>query len=52
MAGVVVAIAIALFLGGVVIGIIAVVAIAVRREDRGYTLAGDAPDRMSRAPAG
>jgi hypothetical protein len=29
-------------------GVIAVVAIAVRREDRHYTLAADAPDRMSR----
>ena len=48
MAGVVVAIAVAVFLGGVVLGVIAVVAIAVHREDRRYTLAVDAPDRLSR----
>jgi hypothetical protein len=48
MAGVVAAIAVAVFLGGMVVGVIAVVAIAVRREDRRYTLAGDAPDRLSR----
>ena len=29
-------------------GVIAVVAIAVRREDRRYTLAVEAPDRLSR----
>jgi hypothetical protein len=49
MAGVVIAVTIALFFGGVVIGIIAVVALAVRREDRAYTLVGDAPNRMSRS---
>jgi hypothetical protein len=48
MAGGVVAIAVAVFLGGVVMGVIAVVAIAVRREDRRYTLAVEAPDRLSR----
>ena len=48
MAGVAVAIAVAVFLGGVVLGIIAVVAISVRREDRRVTLAGAAPDRLSR----
>lgn len=47
MAGVVV-IAVAVFLGGLVMGVIAVVAIAVHREDRRYTLAGEAPDRLSR----
>jgi len=30
-------------------GVIVVVAIAVRREDRRYTLAVDAPDRLSRS---
>lgn len=48
MAGGVVAIAIAVFLSGIVTGIIAVIAIAVRREDRRYTLAVEAPDRLSR----
>jgi hypothetical protein len=47
MAGVVVAVTIALFFGGIVVGVIAVVAVAVRREDRGYTLVDDAPNRMS-----
>jgi hypothetical protein len=48
MAGGVVAIAIAVFLSGMVMGVIAVVAIAVRREDRRYTLAVEAPDLLSR----
>jgi hypothetical protein len=48
MAGGVVAIAVAVFLGGMVMGVIAVVAIAVRREDRRYTLAVEAPDRLAR----
>jgi hypothetical protein len=48
VAGIVVAIAIPVFLGGLVAGVIAVIAIAVRREDRRYSLAGDAPDRLSR----
>jgi hypothetical protein len=48
MAGAVAVVAVAVFLGGIVIGIIAVVAVAVRREDRRYTLAGEAPDRLSR----
>ena len=47
MAGVVV-VAVAVFLGGMVLGVIAVIAISVRREDRHYTLAGAAPDRLSR----
>jgi hypothetical protein len=47
MAGVVV-VAVAVFIAGLVMGVIAVIAIAVRREDRRYTLAVDAPDRMSR----
>ena len=45
MAGVV----IALFLAGIVAGVFAVIAVAVRREDRAYTLLGDAPGRMSRS---
>jgi hypothetical protein len=49
MAGVVVAVTIALFLGGIVVGVIAVVALGVRREDRAYTLVQDAPNRMSRS---
>jgi hypothetical protein len=48
MAGVVVAMAVALFLGGVVAGVIAVVAWSVHHEDRRYTLAGDAPNALSR----
>jgi hypothetical protein len=48
MTGVVAVVAAAVFLGAVVLGVIAAVAIAVRREDRRYTLAGEAPDRLSR----
>ncbi len=48
MAGVVVAVTIALFLAGVVVGVIAVVAIAVRREDRACSLVNDAPNWTSR----
>jgi hypothetical protein len=44
----VVVVAVAVFIAGVVMGVIAVIAIAVRREDRRYTLAVDAPDRLSR----
>ena len=39
---------IALLLGGAVSGVIAVLALAVRREDRRYSLTFDAPDRLSR----
>jgi hypothetical protein len=49
MAGVVAVVAISLFLAGVAVGVIAIVAVAVRREDRRYTLASDAPDRLSRS---
>jgi hypothetical protein len=44
----VVVVAVAVFVAGVVMGVIAVIAIAVRREDRRYTLAVDAPDRLSK----
>jgi len=44
----VVVVAIAVFIAGLVMGVVAVVAVAVRREDRRYTLAGDAPDLMSK----
>jgi hypothetical protein len=44
----VVVVAVSVFIAGAVIGVIAVIAIAVRREDRRYTLAVDAPDRMSK----
>ena len=48
MAGVVVAAAVAVFLGAMVLGVMAAIAISVRREDRHYTLADAAPDRLSR----
>jgi len=48
MAGIV-AMTVALFLGGIVTGVIVVVALAVRREDRRYSLEGEAPDRISRS---
>jgi hypothetical protein len=41
------AVVVALFLGGIVVGVFAVIAIAIRREDRRITLAVAAPDRMS-----
>jgi hypothetical protein len=47
MAGAVLTIAIAVFLGGIMVGVLAVMAIAVRREDRRRTMPHDAPDRMS-----
>ena len=46
MAGFVVVVAAALFLA-VLVGL-GVVAVAVRREDRRFTLVGDAPDMLSR----
>ena len=49
MAGVVVVVIIALFLGGIAVGVVAAVAVSVRREDRRYSLAGDAPDRVSQS---
>jgi hypothetical protein len=48
MAGVVVVTAVSIFLAGLVLGVTVVIAIAVRREDRRYTLAVDAPDRLSK----
>jgi hypothetical protein len=47
MAGFVVVVAVALFLA-VLVGL-GVVAVAVRREDRRFTLVGDAPDMLSRS---
>ena len=44
----VVVVAVAVFIAGLVMGVVAVVAIAVHREERRYTLAGDAPDLMSK----
>ncbi len=38
----------AIFLGGVVIGIVAAVAVAIRREDRRYSLSGVAPGVVAR----
>ena len=38
----------AIFLGGVVIGMIAAVAVAIRREDRRYSLSGTAPGVVAR----
>lgn len=47
MAGFEIAVTVALFLGGVVTGLLLVIAWAVRREDRRVTLAVEAPDRVS-----
>lgn len=49
MASVIIFATIALFLGGLVTGMLVVVAVAVRREDRSYTLGLEAPSRISRS---
>lgn len=36
------------FLGGVALGVVAMVAIAIRREDRRYSLSGAAPGAAAR----
>ena len=38
----------AAFLGGVVLGVVAMVAVAVRKEDRRYSLSGAAPGAAAR----
>jgi len=49
MTGVIVIMAVVLFLAGVAIGVFAAVAVAVRREDRSYhPLTGDAPGRLTK----
>ena len=48
MADFVVTLAIAVFLGGLMVGVLAAVAVAIRREERRHTLAVEAPDRLSR----
>jgi hypothetical protein len=51
MSGIGVAVAIFLlvaFIGGVVLGLIVIVSLASRREDRLYSLTGEAPDTMCR----
>ena len=48
MTGVIVIMAVALFLAGVAIGVFAAVAVAVRRQDRNYPLTGDAPGRLTK----
>ena len=46
MTGVIVIMAVALFLAGMAIGVFAAVAVAVRREDRSYPPTGEAPSRL------
>jgi hypothetical protein len=48
MAGSIAAATAALILGVLVTGVLAVIAVVVRREDRNNTLMGEAPDRISR----
>lgn len=51
MSGIEVAVAVALliaFTGGVVMGVVALVSVASRREDRLSTLTGEAPDALCR----
>ncbi len=49
MAVVVVLIGVAIFLSGIVAGIIGLVAVAVHREERAHTLTGAASDSITRA---
>lgn len=51
MSGIGVAVAIfslVAFIGGVVLGVVVIVSIASRREDRLYSLTGEAPDAVCR----
>jgi hypothetical protein len=48
MASVLVIAAVALFLAGITVGVLLVVAREIRREDRLYSLAEEAPNLMSR----
>jgi hypothetical protein len=48
MVGFVITLAIAVFVGGIMVGVLAAVSVAIRREDRHHTLAVEAPDRLSR----
>jgi Flp pilus assembly protein protease CpaA len=48
MAGILSALSIAFFLGGVLAGVVALVCLEVRREDRRWAVACEAPDPLSR----
>lgn len=48
MAGVIVPLAVTLFLSGIAVSVYVIIAIAVRCEDRAYTLVSDAPDGLAR----
>jgi CHASE1-domain containing sensor protein len=48
MTGAVVVVAVVVFLAGLLVGVVAAGAAMLRREDRRYTLAVDAPDQLSR----
>jgi hypothetical protein len=51
MSGIAVTVAIFLliaFIGGAVLGVVMIVSVASRREDRLYSLTGEAPDAMCR----
>jgi hypothetical protein len=49
MAALIALAAIGLFAAGVIAGIIGVVSVAIRREDRNFTLTSEAPDNVTRA---
>lgn len=49
MATLIASAAIGLFTAGVCAGIIGVVSLAIRREERNFTLTGEAPDNVTRA---
>ena len=51
MSGIAVAVAIFLlvaFIGGIVLGVVVIVSVASRREDRLFSLTGEAPDAVCR----
>ena len=49
MAGFLVTLIIAVTLGGFMVAVLGVLAVAIRREERRHTLAVEAPDRLSRS---
>lgn len=49
MAALIALVAIGLFASGAIAGIVAVVSVAIRREERKFTLTSQAPDNVTRA---
>ena len=49
MAALIALVAIGLFASGAIAGIVGVVSVAIRREERKFTLTSEAPDNVTRA---